>query len=297
MSKPEARDKLLNEYLDEYGRVLTSITSWANSFEMKYENNNMLLFSGEALLLLKKNDLLNREAQNRILGGIFKCEHEIFSGLYSRHPMPYRVTNQLDVISHDEYNGVMYALSAIPEYQVAADDVVEYGKRYGSFCDSYPGRSFTSAFIRRPINTIKNVIKMINFLRNKEDYRGKIQDVEILTYKRQPRDWAFYKIISENYEPSLFEICFMCLSTLMTLKKPTGYVRGSGRLMAIYRMWAIEEKGLTNKIHSVIINLSNKLFRKGLKKQYGENYIEELHKMYFNLDANHPFHELCKGLK
>lgn len=297
MSKIEAKQSLLNNYLDEYGRVKTSLGIGQNSLEMRYENNNMLLFSGEALILLKKNNLLDYKSISTILAGIFKCEHEVFQGLYSRHPMPYRISPHLDIISHDEYNGVMYAVAACPQFTVAADDILDYEKKYGSFCDLYPGISFSSAFKKKPLTTIKNVIKLIKMLKNKEDYRFKVGEAEILTYKRQPRDRAFYKIISEKYKPSLFEIIFMCMSTLSTLKKPVDHVRGSGRLMAIYRMWSIEEKGLTNKLHCAIINLTNKLFRKGLKKQYGENYIEALHTMYFNLDKNHPFHELCKGLK
>jgi hypothetical protein len=79
----------------------------------------------------------------------------------------------------------------------------------------------------------------------------------------------------------------------MTTKKPVNYKHNSGRMMALYRMWAIEEVGHK----SLILKLAHKYFRRKCKQQFGENYVNELHKFFFKRDIEHPFNLLTEDMK
>lgn len=298
MSKKEAAKKLREEYLDEYGRVCLSPAKNFNSKEGRWENNNMLLYTGQAALLLKKNHLLENGDFPKFLDGFMSCQPE--PGLFTRHPDPYRhQPEHHDIVSHDEYNGVMYLAAAFPEVRSSlCVDVCNYGDRTGFEYNDTPGFEFKSYFgelAKSPIKTIKDTIKMINLIRKKQEYRGEVGIAENLTQKRQLRDICFYRIMSDNDGPGLFEIIYMAIATILTLKKPLYHKKCSGRLLALYRMWAIEEIGFKSKI----LAFAFKRFRKGLEEQYGPDYVLKMHERHHTQhgDMEHPMLELCKGLK
>lgn len=294
--KPYEADRLRTSYRDEYKRVTLSPARHFNSKEMRYENNNMLLFSGEAALLLKKNNLLIDSDFEDFVEGFKSCE--IAPGLYQRHPLPYGEPHPLvkrDVISHDEYNGVMYACAVFPEMRdTLAVDVCNYGDKYGQeFNDNYPNTSYYRELVKSPIKTLKNTFKMFKMMYRGEEYRDQVGIAENLTYKRQLRDTCLYRIMSSNDSPGLIETLYRALSVVLSTRKPVDYKSNSGRMMMLYSMWAIEEVGHKSKI----LALAHKYFRKKCKEQFGENYVEELHRRYFKRDKEHPFHGLCIGLK
>lgn len=294
--KPYEADRLRTAYRDEYKRVTLSPAKPFNSKEMRYENNNMLLFSGEAALLLKKNGLLiDSDFQDFV--DAFKC-CEISPGLYQRHPLPYGELHPIikrDVVSHDEYNGVMYVCAAFPEMRdTLAVDVCNYGDENGQeFNDNYPNTSYAKELAKDFKGVLTKTFKMIKMMINGEEYRDKVGIAENLTYKRQLRDTCLYRIISSNDSPGLIETLYRALSVVMATRKPVDYKSNSGRMMHLYSMWAIEEVGHKG----LILKLAHKYFRKKCKEQFGENYVEELHRRYFKRDKEHPFHGLCIGLK
>ena len=287
--------RLLDNYRDEFKRVTLSPALFFNSKEGIYENNNMLLFTGEAALLAKKQGLCLDSDFEDYVDAFKSCE--LMAGLYQRHPLPYPDVKGIerDVISHDEYNGVMYACAVFPEFRdTFAVDVCEYGIRNNwEYNDAYPDRNYSDELRNNFSETVDHTFNLISMISNKKDYRGKVGIAENLTQKRQLRDVCFYKIMSSKHSPSLLEKLYLAGSIVMSTKQEVGHKHNSGRMLALYRMWAIEEVGET----SILLKLAHKYFRKKCKDQFGDNYVEELHKGYFKRDGDHPFHELCKGLK
>jgi len=287
--------RLLHYYRDEYFRVTMSPALFFNSKKGIYENNNMLLFTGEAALLGKKQGLILEKDFVEYVEAFKSCE--ISAGLFQRHPLPYPDVKGIerDVVSHDEYNGIMYACAVYPEFRdTFAVDVCEYGEKYDwEYNDAMPDTSFNLELKNNFSATIDHVFNLISLLSNKKEYRGKVGIAENLTQKRQLRDRCFYKIMSSKHSPSLLEKLYLAASVVMTTRKEVGYKHNSGRMLALYRMWAIEEVGET----SILLKLAHKYFRKKCKDQFGEDYVEELHNGYFTKDRDHPFLQLCKGLK
>ena len=108
---------------------------------------------------------------------------------------------------------------------------------------------------------------------------------------RQPKEVALYRIAAKQ-EPGLFGILNMSIALWLTSRKPKEQT--SGKLMAWYKIKAIELTGFKSKIWDFF----KKRFDKKMQVMYNnECYIEDLYKIYYKANPEHPFHALVEGLK
>jgi len=283
--KIEAKTRLLNRFIDKRGRVQES---------PRYPTGNPHLYTGEAAILLYMNGLLTDVDMLRFSKGYAACR--AVPGLFSRHPDPWRFSEHYDVVSHDEYNGLIFSSAATlsigkPQYEVATE-ICDYGsKNYFQFLDKYPGANFFNKFFKNPIKAFKTVKKMF-----KVDEKGREAfdpDYQALPYQRQPRDIAFYKMISPRYKAGFFSLLYFCLANIISTYKKKEYARGTSKILAIFRHEALRISGNDN----FLTKLTRKIIYRKLRKLHGDEFLHYYMVLHFNAEPDHPFHDLSKGIK
>jgi hypothetical protein len=289
MSKQAAYEKLIKEYTNKNGHTTLKRAILSDPTSGNYDSENPNLFTGEAGILVKLNGLdpapyIRNAAKSIMSVMVLDEEGREIKGLFSRQPGSY---NSKNVVSHDEYSGYCFTACAVPQFRNSIiSDIVEYGKKYGYCYDD------TNPQVN-PVAQLKYNIKLwfqlfcVAFLKHD---REKYPLVNTLTHRRQPDEVAFYKMISDKHKPSLFGVFYFALSLILSVRKPKGST--SGKIINWNKLKALEIIGYK----SFMVKVASKYFYKRLNKDYGENYVSELYKIYFR-DPMHPFHELVKGLK
>lgn len=271
----------MKNWLDQWGRPNIYNPGRTNS-----DNGNPLLFLGQYAMMLKMQGLMTEEKRIEILNALDASK--VSKGLYSRHPDPYRLTDHHDMVSHDEYNGIMYVVAATGATHIA-DNVVGYGKAHNwQYIDNNPGSDAFKLGFFKVLGAIWKLLRSSDIEKTREE----LGELGNLTYIRLPRDRAFYKIMSKNYKPSWFELLWMCVATYTSTLKDKNHINGSGRIMAWFRIKSILERGYTNPI----LTITNLLFQRSLIKNYGNRYMDVLFSMYFQ-NKKHPFHDLIRNTK
>ena len=257
--------------------------------------DNPLLFTGEVVLLLKLLGELGKPeiaAMDEIL-----MEVEVVPGLFRRQPEKYQLKYNIprNAVSHDEYNGVCFFVAACPEYfRTYANDIIKYGQYYGwQYNDIAPRANFFQALKDRFFQTLKELKAFTDDVKanpqntNAVDLRHP-QHIIALGQFRQPRDRAFYKIAAA-LEPTLFEITYLSIATVFSSMGPALEHRGGTKLMAWFRILAIEEL----KYDNFLLRMAHKLFRRNLTKKLGTEYPTKLILSYFDrLSANKTRHPM-----
>jgi hypothetical protein len=208
---------------------------------------------------------------------------QVCPGLYHR-----RLPEDDSVISHDEYAGICFMASIIPKVRQKLDEVVEYGYEYHwQYNNKHPRVDGVKYLMSNPISSIK-------YLYNKIRGLNQIAIIELdnLQWIRQPRDIALYKLFSCTCKPNVLELLYFYISLLVTVAGKDFAANGGTRLLAWYKIVALETIGHKN----LLFNLTAKYFRYKMKLLLGDNYVEDLHKMYFQ-DRLHPIHVMVMGLK
>lgn len=291
MSKKNAADRLYAHWTDMHGRT-NIYTANPNSRKAKNDNHNANLFAGEAAILLKMADVMEDKHIKDIKRALASVK--IQDGLFTRHPDGSQANADYDVVSHDEYNGIMYMIAAIPELAHEADAIVKYGQDHNwQFIDGDPGKDGLKTLVKNPIKSIKSIIKIYKAWKsgNKQalnEARWTAGDISYISYIRVPRDRAFYKIMAPSYKPSLFEILWLSASIFFMARKPKEEF--SGRCMAMFRFLAIDMSGFSSKI----LNLAHGYMLGKFLQDYGQDFFEVILVGYFK-NKDHPFHELAKG--
>jgi hypothetical protein len=291
MSKKNAAERLYAHWTDKDGRT-NIYNANPNSRSTKSDNHNANLFTGEAAILLRLANVMEKKHADdikRALEGV-----KIEPGLFTRHPDGSQANADYDVVSHDEYNGIMYMIAALPELAHEADAIVEYGQKYNwQFIDGDPGKDGFKALVKNPIRSIKAIVNIYKAWKsdNKQklnEARWAAGEISYLSYIRVPRDRAFYKIMAPSYKPSTFELLWLALSIFFMARKPKEEF--SGRCMAMFRFLAIDMVGYQSKI----LNLAHGYMLGKFLQDYGQDFFEVILVNYFK-NKTHPFHELAKG--
>jgi len=289
-SKQQALQRLYANYTDYYGMVTLYNSSLSHSEQGLYDSENQHLWSGEAAILIQLNDLgrplkLEQGYEGALVATRATIDSKPVFGLYSRHPDPFRFSKDFHAVSLDEYNGILYYTSTRKgEMDYIAHDILAYGEKNAfAYIDEAPN---TNPLKEAKEQGVWTTIKQIyDYLKNKRESKV----VEHLSRIRLPRDVAFYRIMAGE-SPKFLEMTHLVIASILssfTSPEDTG-----GKLLTYFRYRAMNNKGYNN----IILNLSEKIFTRQLRKQYGEYYLSELIKIYFK-DEHHPFHTLAEGIK
>ena len=290
----------LTPFSDPLGRISEKPTDQEYGI-----SDNPNLFTGEYCFLAK---LLKRfGTQEELLCSSTFSFAIVEPGLYTRHPQFLRDKFNIpfNVISHDEYLGVLLLAHCLGISEAIAKDIVAYGKAYGwQYNDLYPRANFFAALKANPIDTIKKLIAY------KKDYKANPQDtnsidlrhdgnISSLTFIRQPRDRALYKLIARE-KISLIESLWLSFAHVYTTRRDLeDGSRGGTMLLAWFRMMLLEAE--LGKNLPFLVKLSHKLFSKILTRKYGRSYPFVLANRYFDRvsaenNQKHPIIYMIKDL-
>jgi hypothetical protein len=274
----------LDQYTDCLGRTTLLPSNIPNCLNKDYDSNNAILWSGEMAILLKDfHGEVPEDVKNQLKK--FLPSHFVKTGLLSRHPEPYRYLDTMRPISFDEYTGVAFMASVIPELSKFMDDTVEYGiKNNWQFWDvpTYEnGKSLKTLF------SLKALKQWVPYLQEESLRKSTIKYPELypLFATHHIHQQAFYKMMSSKYKPSLFEELYFAVASYFAEDKHSW----SSLNMWIFRYKAIEYK----KYDSKIISYMKERFEKKMLKRFGMFY-ETLVFQQFYEDYNHPFHLISK---
>lgn len=285
---PELLLSFILNYTDIHGRMSISKPGTVEEQKLgKYASNNANLYTGEMAILLQDKDLLTIELRENIIKGLNSSWVE--PGLMARHPGNYRETDHYLPVSHDEYNGLMFAASVIPELRYKADDVVEYGKKNNwQYCDvpGYKTITFSQMFSNPNLfSIVKNYLNENHLRRATKKY----PELFPIFFTYQPHQRFLFKALSTKYKPTLFEEIYFAANIIYTSISKTPDNGFYTRVLAGFRLKALENVGYS----SPWIKLASTVFVYSSKKMLGENYLEKMVNIYFD-DKEHPFHYIVK---
>jgi hypothetical protein len=285
-----------NLFIDPIGRISEKPKTYAQGI-----TDNPLLFTGEYLFLKKKLGQLTSD--DKLLASVTLIESEVACGLYRRHNQDFQTRYNVPYnhVSHDEYVGI-FLLCHVNNLHYRMVEVCNYGKRnYWQFNCLAPNKNFWDYFKKNPIKAVKE------FKEYKRQYKAKpedtnsvdanfpIQEVVSLNFQRQPRDIAFYELMTYG-KTSLFNLLNLCLSTLLTTRRSLDDgKRGGTILLALFRIELLNEYEMPKMLQH-----TRKLFRLILRKKYGKNFAQVIAKRYFDLKGDngetHPIIEMIEIL-
>jgi len=255
------------EWMCEEGMVTLNPSKDYDCFNGNYggdENQHMWCSIYYTLLKMLDPSLLTNEDRDHVKKTLHRTQAEYggfkVAGLYHRHGPPYPTGPEHHGVSHDEMNGIAIQSKLFGLH--VAEEIVKYGKKHGwAFIDERP--------YTHPIKNIFSIEK------------GK--RLFMLGRIRQPRDRAFYKMCN-NERPSIVGYLHLLLTAWITSRKPKADT--SGKILAFTRFQALKGK-------YKMFDFMYKIFRKNLIKTHGENFLEDILKIYFR-HSTHPFHEMAK---
>jgi hypothetical protein len=235
-------------------------------------SDNPNLFTGELFFLRKLLGQQRTGAESLYLSNIL-LDCKVYPGLYRRHPTEFQEKFQLpyNIVSHDEYTAILLLARSLGCSTSVAQSIVEYGEKHNwQFYDYVPKSDFFRALFKNPIDTIKKrrAYKK-DYNQNKHDtnavdirHEG---DIVALTFLRQPRDRAFYKLVAGK-KPSFLETLWLSISYVYTTRRNLeDGSRGGTVLLAWFRMMLIEDSAQVKGV----LKIAHNLFDKILTKKYG----------------------------
>jgi hypothetical protein len=240
------------------------------------DHDNPHLFNGYACMFL---DLAGYSGVMGLAPKSFADSAELFTGLYRRFK------SSRDIVSHDEYNGIL-AIGEFFKDTHYAKNIVNYGEAYNwqfNNTREFESVSFLS-LLKRPNRTYK----MINSVNDNgiDEAEKEFEELTLLRYTRSLRDRFMYKVCA-GLKPSTLELLYFCAATIVTSRKAPGdYANGSSQLQAILRFWILKKVGYSNRLLTMTIEM----FFKNQEAKSG--YLGELTSLFFK-DENHPFHDLA----
>jgi hypothetical protein len=266
---------------DPMGRISEKPSNYAMGI-----SDNPNLFTGELFFLRKLLGQQRTGAESLYLSNIL-LDCKVYPGLYKRHPTEFQEKFQLpyNIVSHDEYTAILLLARSLGCSTSVAQSIVEYGEKHNwQFYDYVPKSDFFRALFKNPIDTIKKRIAYKkDYNQNKHDtnavdirHEG---DIVALTFLRQPRDRAFYKLVAGK-KPSFLETLWLSISYVYTTRRNLeDGSRGGTVLLAWFRMMLIEDSAQVKGV----LKIAHNLFDKILTKKYGENYQHVIAARYFDL--------------
>ena len=259
MERSELQE-IMPKYRDKFGCV--SLYPYPKENGELFDNENRNLFTGEALLLLRLNDMYHMDID--LISAVQR--NYLGEGIFSRSPKGMESAHR---VSHDEYTGLAILLGILknksrdPINSVIAsnmlDSIVSHGKTHNwMFSDHNPelGKS------------IKDFSKIAN-----------------LGAWRVPSDQFFIKTMAGMYTSWFEEINFIGAAYLAANRPIDQY---SGRVMMWSRLKTLEYIG----IDSPTIKTARNIFTKRSIALYGNDYVHIIFR-YFK-DESHPFHKLIR---
>lgn len=176
------------------------------------DNHNCNIFDGYFFAFLYLFRILKAEDRDRVEKLINQIrtrdkDNNVVPGLFNRHPRNFLDVKKDDVISHDEYTGIVAMAYVIRRFDII-EEVLDYGYRHGF---SYNNHS-------HPDNS--------NF-------------VEHIRYTRQGVNIAFYEILAGRI-PTAWNTIWFIVSTFLTLLKPK--IDTDGKMMAWLKLSLCSER-------------------------------------------------------
>jgi hypothetical protein len=262
-------NKTTLKYVDSEGVI--KLTS-----KPERDHDNPHLFNGYACMFL---DLAGYDGVMGLAPKSFADSSEVVTGLFRRFK------SSRDIVSHDEYNGLL-AIGEFFNVNYYANNIVNYGEAYNwQFNNEEPFKSvsYLSLFLK-PVKTYRMIqaVRSVGIDEAEKDYT----ELTLLRYSRNLRDRFMYKACA-GLKPSVLELLYFCAATIVTSRKqPQEYANGSSQLQALLRFWILKRANYSNRLLSLTIEL----FFKNQKAKSG--YLSELTSLFFK-DAAHPFHDLA----
>lgn len=292
-TKEQALFTLINDYTDVLGAVTLSPKTLFNPLIGQFGNENPHLFNGEAALLLRLNYLENSIYYEKfVANGLRHLEStqvvssgKAVPGLYMRHPPYLYGTSHQDwhALSRDEHAGMTYLSAAIGKPEIMKE-IIQYGKEHNyAYIEERPGYDPIKVAGGNVFASIKKIWDLVKTKNSDDDIF-----LDALSRIRQYNDRSFYKIGAKE-EPSAFESIQMSIGILLsafTAKEDT-----SGKIMSFFKLVTFDILGYKTPTSRII----RKVFDIRLRRQYGNDYMAEIFKVYFK-DTNHPFHRLVQGI-
>lgn len=283
VAKNNALDSHIKEYRDCLNRVTLRPANNEECLKQNYDSNNAILWSGEMAILMKETlGYVPGEYKQELINSITK--HFSSPGLLSRHPEPYRLLPDAKPISFDEYHGLAFLASVIPEFRKTMDEVVEYGeKNYWQFWD-IPGQEQGKPLWQ--LLTLKNLKDFYYYLQEENLRKAtlKYPAWSALFATHHIHQQAMYKMLSTKYKPSLFEELYFA-ATAYFAKDKDNY---SSLSMWIFRFKALDQINYKSKIVSWV----KKLYLNHLEERFGKDYELVVFSRFYE-DENHPFHRMA----
>jgi hypothetical protein len=265
----------MNSYFDDLGRLHTKPITPEDNFP----TNNAWIYSAIYYTILKMDGKSMKEYEvNKIRMAIGMCEVMSLKGLYSRHPMPYRLAPNHTAVSHDEIIGI-----AMLSLQYA-NDIKRRSDLDAYFCD-VPNHE-----IKRKYSLITKAKAWSSYLYRvivkKENQRRTTKDYPELfgtffTHRRQYR--YIYESLSERPRSILNGLAWASARLLDSVLKNVS-------LMHYMVMVRMEQRN--NR--SFIFKLVAKAMNRSIIKKYGERPVEAMLIEYLldgvgYVDKNHPW--------
>lgn len=284
--KEQALFTLLNDYTDVLGGTTLTHKSQSNPLDMKWNNENVHLFNGIMSLLIKLNGLEKSIYTEKIIANhkrhLTSCRivmsGRTVPGLFSRHPDPYKFTQEFHGLSRDEHAGMAFLCVALEDNSVMKE-IIEYGKKHNyAYIEERPGLDPIKEAGGSLFVTIKKLLG-----RKKDDPL-----IKQLSRIRQYNDRSFYKLIAGE-SPSFFELFQMYIGIIMSAQSPKEET--SGKMMSFMKLKSLDS--INHK--SSLYTLTRIIFRRRMLSLYGPNYMKEVAIVYF-LDKQHPIHTLIDGI-
>ena len=256
----------MNSYFDELGRVHTKPIR----FDDKFPTNNAWIYTAiyETIRLMNRKPIVKGYYDS-----IDLCR--VRRGLYSRHPLPYRLSPNMTPISHDEIIGI--AMLSRPD-----SVIISFGDFY--FCDipNYEDESKHSL-----IDKLKSAWSYLyRVLVNKESERKITRQYPALfgiffTHRRQ------YRYI---YQSLAYTKKSLPNTLAWSLSRVLDSLTSSVSLLHYMAMLRMEQRGEA----SLMFKLVSKLMKRSIIRKYGERPVQALLIEYLlngtgNVDKNHPW--------
>lgn len=275
----------VEEYSDCFGRTTLYPAKLDECLAQNYDSNNAILWSGEMAMLLKENlGSVPEEFKTKMLQVM--PLHFSQPGLLSRHPHPYRYNEDMKPISFDEYHGLAFLSTVIPEFKETMDQVVEYGqKNHWQFWDM-PGHEKG-----------KPLWSLLTFSNLKLFFTEYLQEDHLRRATLKYPSWyplfathhlhqrAFYKMTSKSYKANFFEEVVFATAGVLA-------ANGNDNFSSM-AMWMFRYKALNHlNYDSKVIKWSEKYFKEKLTDRFGPNYPQYVFQKFYK-DQEHPFHLLA----
>lgn len=227
------------------------------------------------------------------------------SGLYARHPYPYRYTDQYDPVSLDEYFGILSTVMCT-QALVIPHSILGYAKKVNWFISDRPGHEEKKPNILS-FTSIKEILKLIWAAIKQKDFTGSneldkvIYASPVLSHLTRwwlPKDRVFF-YLSAHKEVPWYCYLHLKLAAKSTLRESNNET--SGKILLFFKILFFQtyfslHLGIENlEIRNSFYKISQEYHQKMLAK-YGHEYLKVVFEKYFE-DKNHPFIKIAAEFK